>query len=60
MYNRCSKFPEELQLNEEASLYLLELLTYYYSLMKLILENNNDISIFTKKANLQTVINSAP
>ncbi|CAD8070380.1 unnamed protein product [Paramecium sonneborni] len=66
LFNKCNSRlngasdSQQLQLQDETMVYVLEQLTFYYSLLRLIIENNNNIQIFTKKAQINRILQAAP
>ncbi|CAD8058644.1 unnamed protein product [Paramecium primaurelia] len=66
LFNKCNSRlagasdSQQLQLQDETMVYVLEQLTYYYSLLRLIIENNNNIQIFTKKAQISRILQATP
>ncbi|CAD8158578.1 unnamed protein product [Paramecium pentaurelia] len=66
LFNKCNSRlagasdSQQLQLQDETMVYVLEQLTYYYSLLRLIIENNNNIQIFTKKAQICRILQATP
>ncbi|CAK68742.1 unnamed protein product (macronuclear) [Paramecium tetraurelia] len=66
LFNKCNNKlagvsdSQQLQLQEETMVYVLEQLTFYYSLLKLIIENNNNFQVFTKKAQIYKILQATP
>ncbi|CAD8074925.1 unnamed protein product [Paramecium sonneborni] len=66
LFNKCNSRlagahdSQQLQLQDETMVYVLEQLTFYYSLLRLIIENNNNIQIFTKKAQISRILQAVP
>ncbi|CAD8158675.1 unnamed protein product [Paramecium octaurelia] len=66
LFNKCNSRlagasdSQQLQLQDETMVYVLEQLTYYYGLLRLIIENNSNIQIFTKKAQISRILQASP